>query len=134
MLKQKPFFLTFQTFADWVEGYPWYKSIFCFIIVLRVKQMMCLCEEKESFFLKIFWLLCFWWIHKLEILWHHHRHYCTLEVTLSIVSLESYVISKWNVFRNQGYLWQTFATFFRAIVKDGNQFQTLSWFYNAIAL
>ena len=35
-------------------------------------------------FVGIFRFLCFWWMQKLQILWHDHRHECTLEDALSI--------------------------------------------------
>ena len=42
--------------------------------------------EWKCFVLKIFRFVCFQWIHKLQHLWHHPRHSCTLEVPFSILS------------------------------------------------
>ena len=48
-------------------------------------------KKKYCFFLKIFRFLCLWWVKICGVI----IDICTLEVTLSIVSLESYVVSKW---------------------------------------
>ena len=51
-----------------------------------------LLEEKKCFILKIFKDLCSRGINKLKNLSCQHRHYYSLDVTPSIVSLESYVV------------------------------------------
>ena len=42
--------------------------------------------DGKDFVLKIFRFSCLWWIHERRI----NRHRCTVEVALSIVSLEHY--------------------------------------------
>ena len=48
-------------------------------------------------------------INQLQNLWSNHRRYCTLEVKLSFFSLETSVVSKWNLVRNLYNVWQTFS-------------------------
>lgn len=55
--------------------------------------------KKTMFGLKIFRFLCFWWVHELRCLWRHHRHYCSLEVAISIV----YRIQVWQAYCKRHY-------------------------------
>ena len=54
-------------------------------------------KKKWCFVLEISSFLCFYKIHKFQNLWRHHRHCCMMEVTLLLISFESYVLSKRNL-------------------------------------
>ena len=46
-------------------------------------------EEKRMFALKKYRFLCFRWIHNLQNLWHHETQCYRLDITFSVLSLES---------------------------------------------
>ena len=58
------------------------------VIVLNLSWMDFFMGIKNYvFFFKISQFFYFSWIHKLPGLWHHHKHHCTLEVTMAIFIL-----------------------------------------------
>ena len=91
----------------WNLNITFAKKRFCQIITLNNEQFF-LFEEK--FFLSQNIKTCI--LGESTNLWHHHRHYCTLDVTLSVVSSEVLVVLKWNMVRFSSNLRQTFPTHF----------------------
>ena len=68
--------------------------------------------RKKCFVLEMSRFLCFCEIHRFQNLWCHHRHCCIMEVTLVLISFESYVLSKWNLVKYECAVWQTFLACF----------------------
>ena len=50
-------------------------------------------KKKQGFILVISRSMCFCEIHWFQILWCHHRHYYTIEVTLTLISFEAWLQS-----------------------------------------
>ena len=80
------------------------------------------------------WLLR---IHQLQNLRRHHRHYGTLEVISSIVSLESLAVSKRKLVGYWWNLYQTIRTCFKLYCEDwklvpGPFMVLINWQCNAI--
>ena len=67
---------------------------------------------------------CFPLIYKLRNLWRHRNRYCIQENTLFIVSLESYLVSRWNLVKCSYNFQRTFPTL-SLILKTGTYFQAL---------
>ena len=66
--------------------------------------------RKNCFVLTIFRFLCFPWICNLQNLWRHNKHYRILENTSFNVSLECYLVSRWNLVKYWYHLRRTFPT------------------------
>ena len=85
-----------------VKGYLCYRTIFCHNVVLDVQLMNFFIWRKNnvSFFIYLGFLY-FCEIHRYQNLWRHHRHWCIMEVTLLLISLEpeSYAVFYKKVFK-----------------------------------
>ena len=86
-------YLSLKFVCDQVtKGYLPHKSIFCHKVALNVSLMNFSIWKKNCFVVKISKFLRFCKIHKFPNLWHHHRHCCMMEVTLKLISFESYML------------------------------------------
>ena len=75
------------------KGYLRCKTIFCNKMAFNYK---CNSHYFLCFHLKISKFLCFCKIHKFQYIWLYEHCYIT-DVTLMLISLEFYVLSKWNL-------------------------------------
>ena len=75
-------------------------------------QWIFLFEVKIMFVLEISRFSCFSEIHRFQNLWPHHRHCYIMEVTLTLISFESWVLSNWNLVKYWYAVCKTFLTSF----------------------
>ena len=54
-------------------------------------------KKKWCFVLELLRFLCFCETRIFQNLWRHHKHCHIMEVTLLLISFESYALSKWNL-------------------------------------
>ena len=82
-------------FSDPLEWHPLANN-FCHTTALNVWLFI---SRKNHVLFSRYLHLCLWWILKLQSLWSHYRHYCILDVTISIAFLQYWIVSKWNLVR-----------------------------------
>ena len=77
--------------------------------------------KKNNFLFSRYLDFCFCEIHKVQNLWHHHKHCYIMEVTLMLISFESLVLSFWLCFSMSweilNIFWWHFAEKFMVIVR-----------------
>ena len=83
---------SFSLSTPWAIVKYTYIYIYIYIYILFEENVMFL-------FLEIFMVLCFCEIHKFKNLWRRHRHWSIMEVTLLVISFESYAIGKQHLVR-----------------------------------
>ena len=73
------------------------KEALCYHNMAANVKLMDFFTRRKNCVLKIFRFLCFRWICKFQNFWRHDKHYYILENRFSIVSFESYLVSRRNL-------------------------------------